>query len=220
MGTVVAKDWVFLHMPKCAGSWVSNVLGIACLKNRIGHCWCDNHLSSEKAIKLRSFILPESRPRPLIILRHPCDWYVSLYEYGHWREYQKLGKLDPDLSFPEWFYRAIEGDDSSGLVYKEQLWNDSHGYMSNHLLWLLSGVQLGALDIIKQEYASIDLGHWMLRRGFRVETIIETTHIPRINVTTTRVNRDWTRLYDRWMMQKIRELDRTAFEMYEGATWK
>ena len=126
---VVTKDFVFIHMPKTGGTFVTEMLRKAYLGYRYEVDESDITIKDKclhlrhrllRALSLSPWVLhtnkhgpcndipPQYKWLPILgCIRNPFEWYVSFYEYQWWKKHPEEwpGLLEnphfPDLSFRE-----------------------------------------------------------------------------------------------------------------------
>lgn len=138
----LTKDWVFIHFPKTAGAWVAEALILACQTDGIKYFYDPVSLGHRERWRLQAL-----RPFSFLgCIRHPCDWYVSHFEYRHWIKHQRAGSPlgeDPSklssLSFSEYLQHAVVGGDWSMIMPPASAsdieglkWDDATGWMTVH----------------------------------------------------------------------------------------
>jgi hypothetical protein len=133
---VITKDFVFIHMPKTGGTFVTEMLR----KAYLGYRWSKEDVTTwDKCLHLRDRILRKLSLSPWVdtnkhgycndvpsqykslpilgCIRNPFDWYVSSYEMQWWKQFPENypGVVDhphfPDFSFREF----LQLEDSAWL---------------------------------------------------------------------------------------------------------
>lgn len=143
----IRDKFVFIHMPKTGGTFVSHHVKDYVVRPRRGfleRVWPRrnykvNIAHSKHARRVE--LLPSSLSMPLVgCIRNPFDWYVSNYTFEWWKDYPEEypGVLEHkdypnlsfsdylDLSFNEWFRR---------LSYVSPLIQSTTGRYTQLVIW-------------------------------------------------------------------------------------
>lgn len=144
---LVTKDWAFIHFPRTGGTWTGQALQAACQTEGVEHLYLPIHAERWRAAVLYHRDIPI-----LGNIRHPCDWYVSKYEYRHWVTHQRVGSPmnnDPvelsKMDFNTYLSYAICGKDWSEMLeskgaqhYQGLNWYDDQGWLTVYLYYWFS----------------------------------------------------------------------------------
>lgn len=213
----ITQDWCFTHMPKTAGKWVCQSLAVACLMDKKDHFHVDNHRGRAVAVSLfnRADI-------PIVgCRRHPCDWYVSVYEYSD---------LARAIPFSEYLLRTLDGNDGWMMPHTKQdarairrwgcysmyMWNFFGQKSPDEYPNTLDDFRAGVKDVffLRQWNMRYDMQLFLSDRWFSVAAMQAAIGHEDINVTPTRAKRPWQEYFTKSDLEVVMNAEGFAFDTW------
>ena len=122
---VLTERFVFVHLPKTAGTFVTTVLGeLYGVRGRgVLRAWRRRRAAMRGYVDVMkhgacSDIPPSHRQLPILAtVRNPYDWHVSAYKFGEWRK----AEANPDFSRQDWARIRREFPHFPELDFREYL---------------------------------------------------------------------------------------------------